>query len=72
MLDIAAKIRAGEWRGVVFGYGDGGENIVSDWDYEEEVITEGWREDDYGVPLSSGRKKASTPNYSFGGSWEID
>lgn len=72
MLDIAAKIRAGEWRGVMFGFGDGGEKIVSDWDFDAEVVAEAWREDDFGAPLATGRKNSATRSYSFGGSWEID
>lgn len=36
MLSVAAKIAAGEWRGLVFGTGDGGESIPVHWDYSDE------------------------------------
>ncbi|KAI0404055.1 inheritance of peroxisomes protein 1-domain-containing protein [Xylaria palmicola] len=33
MLQVAAKIAAGEWRGLVFGFGEAGEQIPVQWDY---------------------------------------
>ncbi|GAW24777.1 hypothetical protein ANO14919_143710 [Xylariales sp. No.14919] len=33
MLRVAAKILAGEWRGLVFGFGEAGEEIPVQWDY---------------------------------------
>jgi hypothetical protein len=69
MLNIASKIAAGEWRGVMFGYGEG-ESVH--WDFEDEYGDEGWTEDDYGISLSN--TKAKTKKYTNvpGGSWEVD
>jgi hypothetical protein len=80
MLNIAAKIAAGEWRGMTFGFGEGGEKIVGEWDYEDgEVTGESWEEDDYGISLTGKQKSNSnsnsTPNISrerVGRSWEVD
>lgn len=33
ILKIAAKIAAGEWRGLVYGFGEAGEQIPVQWDY---------------------------------------
>ncbi|KAI0876782.1 inheritance of peroxisomes protein 1-domain-containing protein [Hypoxylon argillaceum] len=33
MLKVAARIAAGEWRGLVFGFGEAGEQIPVQWDY---------------------------------------
>jgi hypothetical protein len=74
MLNIAAKIAAGEWRGMVFGFSEGGEKIVGEWDYDDsELIGDSWDEDDYGVSL--GRKHSSNSNAAHervGRSWEVD
>ncbi|EJT75250.1 hypothetical protein GGTG_05187 [Gaeumannomyces tritici R3-111a-1] len=35
MLKVAARIAAGEWRGLVFGIGEGGEQIPVQWDYSD-------------------------------------
>ncbi|KLU84522.1 hypothetical protein MAPG_03563 [Magnaporthiopsis poae ATCC 64411] len=35
MLKVAARIAAGEWRGLVFGIGEGGEKIPVQWDYSD-------------------------------------
>jgi len=74
MLNIAAKIAAGEWRGTVFGFSEGGEKIVGEWDYDDsELIGDSWDEDDYGVSL--GRKHSSNSNAAHarvGRSWEVD
>jgi hypothetical protein len=35
MLKVAARIAAGEWRGYVFGYGEGGERIPVRWDWSD-------------------------------------
>ncbi|KAK3301538.1 inheritance of peroxisomes protein 1-domain-containing protein [Chaetomium fimeti] len=39
MLKVAARIIAGEWRGLVFGWGEGGERVSVTWD---------WSDDEYG------------------------
>ncbi|KAL2115092.1 hypothetical protein VTJ04DRAFT_10755 [Mycothermus thermophilus] len=36
MLNVAARIAAGEWRGLVWGMGEGGERINVEWDWSEE------------------------------------
>lgn len=74
MLNIAAKIAAGEWRGMVFGFGEGGEKIVGQWDYEDGELTgDSWGVDDYGISL--GGKQPSKSNAAceqVGKSWEVD
>lgn len=45
MLRVAARITAGEWRGVVFGYSDGGETIPVHWDYSNDELDD-WDDDD--------------------------
>lgn len=36
MLRVARKILAGEWRGLVYGFNEGGEEIPVQWDYSDE------------------------------------
>ncbi|RSM06055.1 hypothetical protein CEP52_005891 [Fusarium oligoseptatum] len=45
MLKVAAKIVAGQWRGLVFGYGDDGEQIPVQWDYSEGDFSD-WSDDE--------------------------
>ncbi|KAH7122846.1 inheritance of peroxisomes protein 1-domain-containing protein [Dactylonectria macrodidyma] len=47
MLKVAAKIIAGEWRGLVFGYGDDGEEIPVQWDYSEGELSDLSDDDSY-------------------------
>jgi Inheritance of peroxisomes protein 1 len=76
MLDIASKITAGEWRGMIFGFGERGEKIVGQWDYGDgDVEEDEWGEDDYGICLGGNQatmKKSNTTVGTVGGSWEID
>lgn len=74
MLDIAAKIAAGEWRGMVSGFGEEGEKIVEQWDYEDSEVTgESWDEDDYGISLGGKRSSnSSAARERVGRSWEVD
>jgi hypothetical protein len=68
MLNIASKIAAGEWKGVLSG---NGEDVH--WDFEDEYVGEGWTEDDYGMSLPNTEarpKKANTK--TEGGFWEVD
>lgn len=78
MLNIASKIAAGEWRGVLLGHGE-----AVHWDFEDEYATMPGRfEDDYGVdlirPSSKGKDSKSqnntTANTAFdnNNSWEVD
>ncbi|KAK4032381.1 inheritance of peroxisomes protein 1-domain-containing protein [Parachaetomium inaequale] len=36
MLKVAARITAGEWRGLVFGMGEGGERVSVTWDWSDD------------------------------------
>ncbi|RYP80217.1 hypothetical protein DL769_002575 [Monosporascus sp. CRB-8-3] len=45
MLKVAARIAAGEWRGLVFGVGEGGEQIPVQWDYSDGEFSD-WEDDD--------------------------
>ncbi len=74
MLSIASKIAAGEWTGMLAGYGE-----AVHWDFEDEYAGESSYEDDYGISLlgSNSRNKntnteSSGSNSSTGGSWEVD
>ncbi|ETS84049.1 hypothetical protein PFICI_05925 [Pestalotiopsis fici W106-1] len=52
MLQVAAKIAAGEWRGLVLGMGEGGESIPVHWDYSDGELS-GWEDDeDYTFSIS--------------------
>ncbi|KAM0550659.1 hypothetical protein ACHAPJ_008918 [Fusarium lateritium] len=46
MLKVAAKIAAGEWRGLVYGYNDNGEQIPVQWDYSEGEFSD-WSDDEH-------------------------
>lgn len=50
MLKVAARITAGEWRGFVFGMGEGGELVDVRWDWSDDrdLIDSSWEEDDFG------------------------
>jgi hypothetical protein len=56
MLKVAAKIVAGEWRGLVFGFGDGGEKIPVQWDYSDEEYSSWDEDEDYYMPGSGQRR----------------
>lgn len=45
MLKVAAKIAAGQWRGLVYGYDDFGEQIPVHWDYSEGEFSD-WSDDE--------------------------
>ncbi|KAK4194473.1 inheritance of peroxisomes protein 1-domain-containing protein [Triangularia verruculosa] len=36
MLKIAARILAGEWKGLIFGWGEKGERLEVEWDYSDD------------------------------------
>jgi hypothetical protein len=67
MLNIASKIAAGEWRGVVSGHGES-----VHWDFEDEYAGEGWAEDDYGISVHNAQGKTKKSTSMPGGSWEVD
>ncbi|ROW01818.1 hypothetical protein VPNG_07794 [Cytospora leucostoma] len=63
MLNVAARIAAGEWRGFVFGMGEGGEVVDVRWDWSDEhsdlgdgAALEGWGETDFDFAGPRGRK----------------
>lgn len=41
MLNVAARIAAGEWRGFVFGTDEHGEQIPVHWDWSDDEDSEG-------------------------------
>lgn len=47
MLKVAARIAAGEWRGLVFGFGEGGERIPVQWDYSDGEFSDWSGDEDY-------------------------
>ncbi|KAI1340653.1 inheritance of peroxisomes protein 1-domain-containing protein [Xylariaceae sp. FL0016] len=84
MLKVAAKIAAGEWRGLVFGLGEGGESIPVQWDYfsdgdissledEDEYMTKG-----FGQRTTDGNlqthdlSEGLSPTEENSRSWEVD
>ncbi|KAK1975399.1 inheritance of peroxisomes protein 1-domain-containing protein [Colletotrichum cereale] len=85
MLQVAAKIAAGQWRGMMFGFGEGGETIPVQWDYSDDEY-DSWGEDDdfYLSQVESSRASsviggddadsdAATDNANgIGRGWEVD
>lgn len=75
MLKVAAKILAGEWRGLVFGFGESGEQIPVQWDYSDGEFSD-WEDDDDHVFSNhrnvggNQRSRNSGPNDNRG--WEVD
>jgi hypothetical protein len=72
MMNIASKIAAGEWRGMLSG--GYGESVQ--WDFEEEYAADPCTEDDFGISLTAEPSRATSsgvhvPN-TTGGSWEVD
>lgn len=45
MLKVASKIAAGQWRGLVYGYNDSGEQIPVQWDYSDGEFSD-WSDDE--------------------------
>lgn len=66
MLRVAARIAAGEWRGYVFGFGDGGERIPVRWDWSDgdddgEGELGGWGADeDWEFTRMGGKRRSPT------------
>ncbi|KAG4256418.1 hypothetical protein FPRO03_05366 [Fusarium proliferatum] len=46
ILKVAAKIASGQWRGLVYGYGEDGEEIPVQWDYSEGEFSD-WSDDQH-------------------------
>lgn len=76
MLNIAAKIASGTYRGFSLGYGEAGQRIPCSWDFsdtddsshEEDEL----EEDDYGVSLRNSPGARSRSVEEVNRSWEID
>ncbi|KAI7778881.1 hypothetical protein LA080_001572 [Diaporthe eres] len=67
MLKVAARIAAGEFRGFVFGMGEGGEVVDVRWDWSDEhsdidegAALEGWDESDFDFGDDARRQAAIT------------
>ncbi|KAG8666945.1 hypothetical protein FPOAC1_011767 [Fusarium poae] len=45
ILRVAARIASGQWRGLVYGYGEDGEEIPVQWDYSEGEFSD-WSDDE--------------------------
>ncbi|KAI5925606.1 inheritance of peroxisomes protein 1-domain-containing protein [Camillea tinctor] len=58
MLNVAARIAAGEWRGLVFGFGEGGEHIPVEWDYSDGEFSSWGDDDDYAMADHFGRRNS--------------
>ena len=87
MLKVAAKIAAGEWRGIVMGFNEGGDQIPVEWDYSDGELSN-WSDEEDDYPFSVSRfaamhgfhenvSRASTSNYNSSsedndGSWGVD
>lgn len=76
MLKVAARIAAGEFRGFVFGMGEGGEVVDVRWDWsdehsdidEEGAALEGWDESDFdfGDDAARARRRLTTQRQTRG------
>ncbi len=88
MLNIAAKIARGAYRGASFGYGESGQKIPCSWDFSDAEDGEGnsegegdcnsdsdpgWEEDDFGVSLGANLTNSRNARLQkVGSAWEID
>ncbi|KAI0165057.1 inheritance of peroxisomes protein 1-domain-containing protein [Hypoxylon sp. FL1284] len=88
MLRVAAKIIAGEWRGLVFGLGEQGQEIPVQWDYSDDEFSDWSDDEDYAlascrqsdssssnsVPRAAGmsRRKSHLAEDEDSRSWEVD
>lgn len=57
ILRVAAKIASGQWRGLVYGYGEDGEEIPVQWDYSEGEFSDWSDDEDYQHNRRSGQGK---------------
>ncbi|KAI0005208.1 inheritance of peroxisomes protein 1-domain-containing protein [Xylariaceae sp. FL0662B] len=85
MLKVAAKIVAGEWRGLVFGFGEGGEKIPVQWDYSDGEFSDWSDEEDYATVRNKQSSSSndntlqttttglqSSPEIEENRSWDVD
>lgn len=69
MLRVASRISAGEWRGKVFGLGEGGERIPVQWDWsDEDGDLSGWSEDE--VEFAGAAEAAAAGRGGVPGGWD--
>ncbi|KAI1175327.1 inheritance of peroxisomes protein 1-domain-containing protein [Nemania sp. FL0916] len=62
MLKVAAKIVAGEWRGLVFGFDEAGEQIPVQWDYYSDgEFSDLSDSDDYTLATQASNYSGSVP-----------
>ncbi|KAI2602695.1 inheritance of peroxisomes protein 1-domain-containing protein [Hypoxylon sp. NC1633] len=87
MLRVAARIVAGEWRGLVFGFGEGGEKIPVQWNYSDGEFSSWSDDEDYAMasyrqsssgsssnilPKAINRDRRSTTGIEDNRGWEVD
>ncbi|KAI1803556.1 inheritance of peroxisomes protein 1-domain-containing protein [Daldinia bambusicola] len=78
MLKVAARILAGEWRGLFFGIGEGGEKIPVQWDYSDDDFSDWSDSEDSYISARNKQKNNSSSNSSNSISqsednrWEVD
>ncbi|KAI1646885.1 uncharacterized protein F4817DRAFT_338734 [Daldinia loculata] len=71
MLKVAARILAGEWRGLVFGIGEGGEKIPVQWDYSDGEFSD-WSDDDESYASARNKQSSNSISQFEDGRWEVD
>ncbi|KAM0537641.1 hypothetical protein ACHAPP_001591 [Verticillium nonalfalfae] len=77
MLRVAARIAAGEWRGMVFGYGESGETIPVQWDYSDGELSDWGDDDDFYMSQTEGSRAPSAADQQeardrTARGWEVD
>lgn len=76
MLRVAGMIAAGEWRGMVFGHGEGGESIPVHWDYSDGELS--GDDDEYYMSQAEASRAGSVADrnelieVNSGRGWEVD
>ncbi|KAF3349744.1 hypothetical protein VD0002_g1493 [Verticillium dahliae] len=77
MLRVAARIAAGEWRGMMFGYGESGETIPVQWDYSDGELSDWGDDDDFYMSQTEGSRAPSVADQReardrTARGWEVD
>jgi hypothetical protein len=76
MLRVAGMIAAGEWRGMIFGHGEGGESIPVHWDYSDGELS--GDDDEYYMSQTEASRAGSVADrnelieVNSGRGWEVD
>ncbi|KAF3059565.1 hypothetical protein GL218_04997 [Daldinia childiae] len=75
MLKVAARILAGEWRGLIFGIGEGGEKIPVQWDYSDGEFSD-LSDDDESYASARNKQSSNSSSNSISqfedSRWEVD